>query len=59
MNAEYKLSLSVQYASNAKKLPTRSQFRRWVKAALEQDVVAGRLKVYGDAARADVGFPGP
>ena len=33
-----KLSLSVQYASNAKNIPTRQQFRRWVKAALEQDV---------------------
>jgi probable rRNA maturation factor len=32
------ISLSVQYASNAKTLPTRQQFRRWVKAALEQDV---------------------
>ncbi|TAJ79241.1 MAG: rRNA maturation RNase YbeY [Gallionellaceae bacterium] len=38
MSAEHKLSLSVQYASNAKDLPTRPQFRRWVKAALEQDV---------------------
>lgn len=38
MSQEHKLSLSVQYASNAKKLPTRSQFRRWVIAALEQDV---------------------
>lgn len=38
MSAEHKLSLSVQYASNAKKLPTRQQFRRWVKVALEQDV---------------------
>jgi probable rRNA maturation factor len=38
MNGQYKLSLSVQYASNAKKMPTRQQFRRWVKAALEQDV---------------------
>lgn len=34
----YKTSLSVQYASNAKNLPTRSQFRRWVKIAQEQDV---------------------
>ncbi len=33
-----KLSLSVQYASKAKEVPTRQQFRRWVKAALEQDV---------------------
>lgn len=38
MKAENKLSLSVQFASNAKKLPTRPQFRRWVKAALQQDV---------------------
>ena len=33
-----KLSLSVQYASSAQNLPTRSQFRRWVKAALQRDV---------------------
>jgi len=38
MSDSHQLSLSVQYASNAKKLPTRQQFRRWVKAALEQDV---------------------
>lgn len=38
MTEAHRLSLSVQYASNAKKLPTRSQFRRWVQAALEQDV---------------------
>ena len=38
MNETHKLSLSVQYASNSKKLPTRQQFRRWVKIALEQDV---------------------
>ena len=38
MNEDHKISLSVQYASNAKKLPTRQQFRRWVKCALEQDV---------------------
>ncbi len=38
MNDENKLSLSVQFASNAKKLPTRQQFRRWVKVALQQDV---------------------
>lgn len=38
MTEQHKLSLSVQYASNAKNLPTRQQFRRWVKAALEQDV---------------------
>jgi probable rRNA maturation factor len=38
MSEEHKLSLSVQYASNAKEMPTRQQFRRWVKVALEQDV---------------------
>ncbi|MFH2140043.1 MAG: rRNA maturation RNase YbeY [Pseudomonadota bacterium] len=38
MSDTHKLSLSVQYASNAGKLPTRQQFRRWVKVALEQDV---------------------
>ena len=38
MNEMHKLSLSVQYATNARKLPTRQQFRRWIKVALEQDV---------------------
>jgi probable rRNA maturation factor len=38
MSTEHTLSLSVQYASDAKTLPTRSQLRRWVKIALEQDV---------------------
>jgi probable rRNA maturation factor len=34
----HKLSLSVQYASDAKQLPTRQQIRRWVKVALEKDI---------------------
>lgn len=34
----HKLSLSVQYASKARQLPTRAQLRRWVKAALQRDV---------------------
>jgi probable rRNA maturation factor len=38
MSEAHKLSLSVQYASSAAQLPTRSQFRRWVKVALEQDI---------------------
>jgi probable rRNA maturation factor len=38
MSKADQLSLSVQYASKARKLPTRQQFRRWVKVALEQDV---------------------
>ncbi len=38
MSDTHKLSLSVQYASNAGNLPTRQQFRRWVKIALEHDV---------------------
>jgi probable rRNA maturation factor len=33
-----KLSLSVQYASDAQQLPARPQLRRWVKAALQRDV---------------------
>ena len=37
MSTARKLSLAVQYASNAKNLPTRSQLRRWVNAALEHD----------------------
>jgi probable rRNA maturation factor len=31
------LSLSVQYASNARNLPTRAQVRRWVRATLAAD----------------------
>jgi probable rRNA maturation factor len=38
MSNTHKIALSVQYASNSKKLPTRQQFRRWVSVALEQDV---------------------
>jgi probable rRNA maturation factor len=30
----HNLSLAVQYASDAYRLPTRAQFRRWIKAAL-------------------------
>ena len=37
MSTAHKLSLAVQYASNARNLPTRPQLRRWVKAALEHD----------------------
>ncbi len=33
-----KLSLSMQYVSTADNLPLRSQFRRWVKSALQRDV---------------------
>jgi probable rRNA maturation factor len=31
------LSLSIQFASNEANLPTRNQFRKWVKAALRVD----------------------
>jgi probable rRNA maturation factor len=34
----HKLSLTVQYASSAKHMPSRHQFRRWVQAALQHDV---------------------
>ena len=34
----HKLSLSVQYAVGGMNLPTRQEFRRWIKAALQRDV---------------------
>ena len=34
------LSLSVQFASKENQLPSRSQFRKWVKAALRVDTEA-------------------
>ena len=34
----HKLSLVVQYASEARDLPTRAQIRRWIKAASQCDV---------------------
>lgn len=34
-----RLTLSVQYASNAADLPTRPRIRRWVRAALDDDAV--------------------
>ncbi len=33
-----KLSLTVQYASEEKNLPTRAQFRRWFSAAMQGDM---------------------
>ena len=38
IHPEKKLSLAVQYASDAGNLPARAQFRRWFKAALLDDV---------------------
>ena len=43
MNITHKLSLSVQYATESKNLPTRPQFRRWVKAALHPQGVRRRV----------------
>ncbi len=37
MTAPARLSLSVQYASGAQHLPTRTQLRLWIKAALQRD----------------------
>lgn len=34
---EKKLSLAVQYVTTAESVPTRPQFRRWVKSALKQE----------------------
>ena len=38
MSPGHELSLSVQYASAARHLPTRQQFRRWIARALQRDV---------------------
>lgn len=38
MSQTNKLSLAVQYASQAKVLPSRQQFRRWVTAAMQQEL---------------------
>ncbi len=48
----FQLSLSVQYASQTDRLPTRTQFRRWVKAAQEQDVQIVLRIVDADEGRA-------
>ena len=38
MRTAHKLSLSVQYAVEGMNPPTRQEFRRWIKAALQRDV---------------------
>ena len=38
MITAHKLSLSVQYVVRGMNLPTRQQFRRWIKTALQRDV---------------------
>jgi probable rRNA maturation factor len=38
MSLRHKLSLAVQYATVTENLPTRTQFRRWINAALLRDV---------------------
>lgn len=38
MQQKPKLSMSVQYASQANNIPTRPKWRRWMQAALEHDV---------------------
>lgn len=35
--SSHKLSLAVQYVSGAQSLPTRAQFRRWIKVALQHE----------------------
>ncbi len=37
MTAAVRLSLAVQYALSTRGLPSRAQFRKWVRAALEHD----------------------
>jgi len=57
MSGTYKLSLAVQYASEATGLPTRAQFRRWVKIALEQDVqIALRIVDEAEGRELNLGY---
>ena len=37
MNMQKSFKLAVQYMTDDSELPARSQFRRWVKSALEQN----------------------
>ncbi len=48
MSSPHKLSLAVQYASAAKVMPSRAQFRRWIRAAQEGDVQVA-LRVVDEA----------
>ncbi len=41
-----KLSLAVQYATEDQRVPSRSQLRRWIKAALERDATI-TLRIVG------------
>ncbi len=43
-----KFSLAVQYVSDAKIIPTRSQFRRWVKSALKNEAEI-TLRIVGES----------
>ena len=59
MNEAHQLSLSVQYASNSKKLPTRQQFRRWVKVAMEQNLhMALRIVNEAEGRALNLGYRG-
>jgi probable rRNA maturation factor len=48
MPGEHRLSLAVQYASAADGSPTRAQFRRWVKTALQRDADM-TLRIVGES----------
>jgi probable rRNA maturation factor len=48
MSRRPRLSLAVQYAVSPRGVPTRAQFRRWVRAALEHDAHI-TLRVVGQA----------
>jgi probable rRNA maturation factor len=46
--SSHKFSLAVQYASDAEHLPSRAQFRRWIKAVLQCDA-AITLRIVDEA----------
>ena len=48
MTVAHKLTLSVQYAVDAKNLPTRQQFRRWMKMAAQRDIQT-TLRIVGQS----------
>ena len=59
MSGTHKLSLAVQYASEAENLPTRAQFRRWAQRALMRDVqVVLRIVDEAEGRELNLGYRG-
>ena len=52
MSSDPRLRLTVQYATSARRLPSRAQLRRWARAALDRDARVTVRFVGGAEARA-------